>query len=575
MANDLPVDAPQVGNDPRLMQEPNEGGAEARQLAKQLRRSERIRRPPARFDDFIMLTDCGEPSCYKDALLREDKASWELAMKVEMDSLKQNQTWDLVQLPKGKKALPCKWVYRLKITRDAKTRHKARLVAKGFKQEYGVDFDEIFSPVVKMTTLRTLLALVASEDMELVQMDVKTAFLHGDLHEEIYMQQPEGYEVQGKAKLVCKLKKSLYGLKQAPRQWYHKFDAFMKSQKFRRSDIDHCLYMKKDVNGDLLTLILYVDDMLIAGKSHKEIDALKARLHETFDMKDLGDANHILGMRIIRDRKKHVLYLSLKEYIGKVLQRFHMEGAKSISTPLPPYVKLSALDSPQTKVERTEMVKIPYASACGGLMYAMVATRPDIAFAVGVISRYMANPGKQHWEAVKGVMRYLKGTQDLCICFGRQDAKVHGYVDSDYAGHPDNRKSTTGYVFTFMGGAVSWISRMQRCTALSTTEAEYVAASEACKEALWLSRLVADLGCTKHIPLLHCDNQSAIQLARNPVFHSKTKHIDVKYHFIREVIEDKLVQLVKIHTDDNPTDLLTKSLRSERFAYCRGLMGIG
>ena len=170
-----------------------------------------------------------------------------------------------------------------------------------------------------------------------------------------------------------------------------------------------------------------------------------------------------------------------------------------------------------------------------GLMYAMVATRPDIAFAVGVISRYMANPRKQHWEAVKGVMRYLKGTQDLCICFGRQDAKVHGYVDSDYAGHPDNRKSTTGYVFTFMGGAVSWISRMQRCTALSTTKAEYVAASEACKEALWLSRLVADLGCTNDTPLLHCDSQSAIQLARNPVFHSKTKHIGVKYHFIREV----------------------------------------
>ena len=463
-------------------------------------------------------------------------------IKSEMDSLKKNQTWDLVQLPVGKTVLPCKWVYRLKVTPGAKTTHKARLVAKGFKQEYGVDFDEIFSPVVKMTTLRTLLALVASQNMELVQMDVKKAFLHGDLHEEIYMQQPEGFEAKGKEKLVCKLKKSLYGLKQAPREWYHKFDAFMKSQKFRRSDTDHCLYTKKDANGDLLSLILYVDDMLIAGKSRKEIDALKARLHQTFEMKDLGDANHILGMRITRDRMKHELYLSQKEYIGKVLQRFHMEGAKAIGTPLPPYVKLSAHDSPRTDVEKDDMAKIPYASACGNLMYAMVATRPDIAFAVGVVSRYMANPGKKHWEAVKGIMRYLKGTQGVCICFGKQNAKVHGYV------------------FTLMGGAVSWISRMQRCTALSTTEAEYVAANEVCKEVLWLSRLVGELGFTKDTPVLHCDSQSAIQLARNPVFHAKTKHIDVKHHFIREVIEHKMLQLVKIHTDENPADLLTKSL---------------
>ena len=292
-----------------------------------------------------------------------------------------------------------------------------------------------------------------------------------------------------------------------------------------------------------------------------------------------------LGMRILRDRNQHVLYLSQKEYIGKVLQRFNMEGGKKISTPLPPYLKLSAMDSPQSDSDRADMAKIPYASACGSLMYAMVATRPDIAFVVRVVSRYMANPDKKHWEAMRGVMRYLKGTQDMCICFGKQGALVHGYTDSDYAGHPDNRKSTTGYVFTFTGGAMSWISRMQKCIALSTIEAEYIAATEACKEAIWLSRLVADLGYTGDIPLLHCDSQSAIQLAKNPVFHAKTKHVDVKYHFIREVIEDKLIRLVKIHTDDNSAvkihtddnsaDLLIKSLPPKRFAHCRHLMGIG
>ena len=220
------------------------------------------------------------------------------------------------------------------------------------------------------------------------------------------------------------------------------------------------------------------------------------------------------------------------------------------------------------------MAKIPYASAVGSLMYAMIATRPDIAFAVGVVARYMATPGRKHWDAVKGIMRYLKGTADMCICYGSQDIGVVGYTDSDYAGHADSRKSTSGYVFTYAGGAVSWMSRVQKCTALSTTEAEYVAATEACKEAIWLGRLVADLGIDA-TPTLHSDSMSAIQLAKNPVFHAKTKHIEVRYHFIRGVVEDRSVDLVKISTDENPADLLTKSLTTERFAFLRRLMGVG
>ena len=279
-------------------------------------------------------------------------------------------------------------------------------------------------------------------------MDVKPAFLHGDLHEDIYMQQPKGFVAKGKEKMVCKLKRSLYGLKQAPREWYHKFDAFMQSQGFRRSQVDHCMYTKKAGDGSLIILVLYVDDMLIVGKD----------IHGSFDMKDLGDANHILGMRILRKSSKGVLFLSQQEYISKVLQRFNMEGGKTIGVPLPPYLKLSAEDSPTSDDEKAEMAKVPYASAVGSLIYAMVATRPDIAFAVGVVSRYMANPRKKHWEAVKGIMRYLKGTKDFCICFGKQKASVIGFTDADYDGHVDYRKSTSGYVFTFTGGAVSWIS---------------------------------------------------------------------------------------------------------------------
>ena len=543
-----------------------------------LRRSTRVHRAPERYVpslDYVMLTDCEEPSCYEEAMLKDDKRKWERAMKSEMDSLHKNSTWELVHLPNGKRALPCKWVYKMKVTgNDGKPKYKARLVAKGFRQQQGVDFEEIFSPVVKMTTLRCVLALAAREDMELVQMDVKTAFLHGDLHEDIYMQQPEGFIEKGREHLVCKLKKSLYGLKQAPREWYHKFHSFMLSQGYRRSDIDHCLYTKRAKDGSLLILILYVDDMLLAGTNINELAALKSKLNDTFDMKDLGDASHILGMRIVRDRDKKLLYLSQAEYIDKVLKRFNMERGKALSTPLPPYVKLCLNDCPKSDAEKVEMAKVPYSSAVGSLMYAMICTRPDIAYAVGVVSRYMSNPGKKHWEAVKGVMRYLNGTKELCICFGKKEACVLGYTDADYAGDMDKRRSTSGYVFNFTGGAVSWRSRLQNCTSMSTTEAEYIAASEACKEAIWLARLVGDLGISVEVPTLHCDSQSAIMLAKNPVFHAKTKHIAVKYHFIRDVLEDKLMELVKVHTDDNPADLLTKGLASERFAHCRALMGV-
>ena len=524
----------------------------------------------------MLLTDSGEPSCYKEAMLAGDKSQWELAMQSEISSIEQNKTWELVPLPKGQKVLPCKWVFKKKFTSpNATPKYKARLVAKGFKQEYGIDFEEIFLLVVKMMTLRLMLALAATtKNLELAQMDVKTAFLHGDLDEEIYMAQPEGFEKSGKEHMVCKLRKSLYGLKQAPRQWYHKFDTFMRSQGFKRSNEDPCLYVKKPRDGQLIMLILYVDDMLIAGHSKKDIADLKQKLSSQFDMKDLGDAHHILGMRVTRDRKKGLLYLSQEEYVHKVLERFNMQSGRSVSTPLPAYLKLSKDDCPKSVEDKAAMAKVPYASACGSLMYAMVATRPDIAYAVGVVSRYMSNPGKKHWDAVKSILRYLSGTADRQLCYGRGELSIQGYVDSDYAGCVDTRRSTTGWIYTFAGAAISWRSKLQDCTSVSTTEAEYVAASEACKEAIWLARLVGDLGIKVQLPLLHCDSQSAIALAKNPVFHARTKHIDVRHHFVRECLAEKRIDLEKIHTTANTADALTKSLSSERFQCCRQSMGI-
>ncbi|GJV47755.1 retrovirus-related pol polyprotein from transposon TNT 1-94 [Tanacetum coccineum] len=295
--------------------------------------------------------------------------------------------------------------------------------------------------MVRMTTIQVVLAMCATYDLHLEQLDVKTVFLHRNLEEEIYMLQPEGFKQKRKENLVCRLNKSLYDLKQAPSP----------------------------------------------NKDH--INKLKAQLAREIEMKDLEPENKILGMQIHRDRVSKKLWLSQKSYVKKILQRFNMQDCKPISTPFPTNVKLSSKMSPSSEKERMEMSRVPYASAVESLMFAMICTRPDIAHAVRVVSRYMAKPGREHWEAVKRILRYIKGTSDVALCFGESDVIVKGYVDSDYAGDLDRSKSTTGYVFTL------------------------------------------------------CGRTSALYLARNPAFHSKTKHIRVQYHFIREKVEEGIVDM--------------------------------
>ncbi|GKV41577.1 hypothetical protein SLEP1_g49083 [Rubroshorea leprosula] len=311
-----------------------------------------------------------------------------------------------------------------------------------------------------MPSIRAILALAASLNLEIEQLDVKTAFLHGDLEEEIYMKQPEGFEVQGKKNLVCKLKKSLYGLKQAPRQWYRKFDSFMGEHKFTRTESDHCVYVKRYPDGDFLILLLYVDDMLIVGHDTKKIAALKTDLSKSFSMKDLGPAKQILGMKIFQDRKNKKLWLSQEKYIEKVLDRFNMSKAKPVGTPLAGHFKLSTEQCPASKEEAKYMKNVPYASAVGSLMYAMVCTRPDIAHAVGVVSRFLSNPGKQHWAAIKWIFRYLRGTSHMCLCYGEHESLLNGYSDADFGGDLDSRKSTSGYLMLYAGGAISWKSKL-------------------------------------------------------------------------------------------------------------------
>jgi ATP-binding cassette subfamily B (MDR/TAP) protein 1 len=404
---------------------------------------------------------------------------------------------------------------------------------------------------------------------------VKTAFLHGELEEEIYMLQPEGFAETGKENLVCRLNKSLYGLKQAPRCWYKRFDSFIISLGYNRLSSDHCTYYKRFEENDVfIILLLYVDDMLVIGPNKDRVQELKAQLAREFDMKDLGPANKILGMQIHRDRSKRKIWLSQKNYLKKILRRFNMQDCKPISTPLPVNFKLSSSMSPSNEAERMEMSRVPYASAVGSLMFAMICTRPDIAQAVGAASRYMANPGREHWNTIKRILRYIKGTSDVALCYGGSEFTVRGYVDSDFAGDLEKRKSTTGYVFIIAGGAVSWVSKLQTVVALSTTEAEYMAATQACKEAIWMKKLMEELGHKQENILLYCDSQSALHIARNPAFHSRTKHIDVQYHFVREVVEDGSVDFQKVHTKENPADALTKPVNTDKYIWCRSSYGL-
>lgn len=406
------------------------------------------------------------------------------------------------------------------------------------------------------------MSAVVNQDLELEQMDVKTAFLHGNLDQELYMEQPEGFEVNKEKDQVCLLKKSLYGLKQSPRLWNKRFNQFMIDQKFNRSGHDSCVYVKK-VEVGYVYLLLYVDDMLLAAKEMAEITKLKKVLSSEFEMKDMGAASRILGIDIKRDRNEGVLYLSQSSYLKKVAQKFKMNEAKTVNTPIGGHFKLSAV---QDVSECIDTERFPYSSAVGSIMYAMVGTRPDIAYAIGLISRFMSKPGSIHWEAVKWLLRYIRGSADLNLVFTRdKNFNIQGYCDSDFAADLDRRRSISGYVFTVGGNTVSWKSGLQPVAALSTTEAEYIALTEAVKEAIWIKGLISDMGFEEQKASIWCDSQSAIYLSKNNVFHERTKHIALKYHFIRDVIDAGEVEVHKIHTSRNPADILTKSIPVKKF----------
>ncbi|WVY90035.1 hypothetical protein V8G54_035549 [Vigna mungo] len=515
-----------------------------------------------------------EPRSYKEALDSSDRHLWQGAMEEELEALKKNSTWRLVDLPKGKKVIGSKWIFKKKEATPGgeKARYKARLVAKGFTQIEGVDYHEIFAPVVKHCSVRVLMAIVAHCNLHLEQLDVRTAFLHGDLEETIYMKQPDGFAVDDR---VCLLQKSLYGLKQSPRQWYRKFDDFLIKLNFKRCNYDDCVYTLNH-GGETLYLLLYVDDILIASSDRGMIGETKARLADAFEMKELGEARRILGIDIKRDRPGGNLFLSQECYLQKVISRYRMAESKMANTPVGQHLKLTKEQCPKTEEERKKMESVPFSNGIGSIMYGMVCTRPDVAHGVSVLSQFMVNPGPTHWEALKWMLRYIRGSLGTGLSFQNNfqgGGYIEGFVDSDFAGCMDTRKSRSGYVFTLFGTAVSWRSTLQSVVALSTTEAEYYALAEGVKEALWLKGLVRELGFDQKSVCVHCDSQSAIHLANHQIYHSRTKHIDVKLHFVRSIVESGDVQICKIASEENPADMLTKPLAKERFLLLLSRIG--
>jgi hypothetical protein len=550
-----------------------------------VRRSHRERRK-AISDDYITymsedVDDIGkveDPTSYKEAIKSLNSSKWQIAMEDELKSMSSNDVWDLVEVPNDAKRVGCKWIYKTKYDPKGNIeRFKARLVAKGFTQREGIDYNETFSPVSSKDSFRIVMALVAHFDLELHQMDVKTAFLNGDLDEDVYMTQPEGFVVEGKEHLACRLKKSIYGLKQASRQWYLKFDKIIRTFGFTENVKDNCIYVK--FKGSRFTiLVLYVDDILLACSDKDMLHETKNFLSSNFDMKDLGEASYVLGIEIHRDRSKGVLGLSQKAYFERVLKKFNMHKCSGSPAPVVKGDKFGTFQCPRNQIETDQMKSVPYASVVGSIMYAQVCTRPDLAFITGMLGRFQSNPGLDHWKAAKKVLRYMQETKGYMLTYRRSDnLQVVGYSDSDHAGCVDSKKSTSGYIFTLAGGAISWKSSKQTIVASSTMQAEFIACYEATGQAVWLKNFIPGLKVVDSISkplLLYCDNEPAVFYANNNKSSDAAKHIDIKYHVVMHRIQDQTTNVKHISTTRMLADPLTKGLPPRIFREHVAGMGL-
>lgn len=537
-------------------------------------RSSRLTSKPAAVPDHP-----AEPISYTAAITGKDKAHWIPSIQDEYNSLIKNETWELYPLPAGRKAISCKWVFKHKLNAQGQiARYKSRLVARGFSQVAGVDYTETFSPVVKTQSIRMILALVAARDWDLEQMDVSTAFPYGELEEDIYMEQPEGFVDPDHPTWVCKLKKTIYGLKQSASEWYKNIDAYLKSIGFVQNPADANVYIYTK-NGHMVILALYVDDAILVSDDRGLLDWVKQMLHKKYDMKDIGPLMFVLGVQLLRDRVNKTLLLHQTRYINETFKRFNLDGARPVTTPGVVGFKLTSEQCPTDDDDIQAMADVPYRYAVGCLNYIACWTRPDIQHAVSYVSQFLERPSKEHWGAVKRILRYLRGTSTYGLCYQSNvpdpDFTLMGYADADWAGDMETRKSLSAYCFLLSSAVVNWSSKKQSSVALSSTEAEYKALTDAAKEAEWEQSFLAGLHFSQPQPTtIFCDNQSTIALVGNPRFHARTKHIEIQHHYVRQSVERKLVKIEYVPTDINAADLLTKALPTAKHNFLLEQMGL-
>ena len=514
----------------------------------------------------LSITTPLEPKTYKEAIQYPELQQ---AMQAEISALELNKTWILTELPKDKSPIGCKWVFRSKFRADGSLeRHKARLVAKGYTQTEGDDYFDTFSPFAKMTTVRLLLAIAAVSNLHLEQFDVNNAFLHGDLNEEVYMTLPPGFSCSN-PHMVCKLQKSIYGLKQASRQWFAKLSSSLLSCGYTQSLSDYSLFIRKQ-DDSFTVLLVYVDDIIVAGNDSHEISRIKTFLDESFKIKDLGKLKFFLGLEIARSSSG--ISLNQRKFALDILSDAGYLGCKPISTPMDRSTRLSQNSGvPLTDVDS-------YRRLVGRLLY-LTTTRPDISYAVNQLCQFTQAPTSTHYQAALRVLRYIKGSPGKGLYFSSSSTfQIKAFSDSDWAGCPDTRRSTTGFCIFLGKSLISWRSKKQTTASRSSSEAEYRALGSVTCEIQWLLYLLADFQIVHSSPaIIYCDNQSAIYIASNPTFHERTKHIELDCHIVRDKVQAGTIKLLPIRTTNQLADILTKPLNPQPFhnlLYKLGMLDI-
>jgi hypothetical protein len=505
------------------------------------------------------------PATFRQAMQSPERTHWLAGTKAELASLRKFGVYTIKQVPKGAKLVQTKWVYRVKRDENGKvSKFKVRLVMKGFTQQEGVHFHATFAPVARLASFRTLMALAAQHGLALTQLDFTCAYLHSILKEEIYANPPPGIECpKGFAWL---LHKAVYGLRQSGREWYRTLDKSLRDLGFKRLHSDPCMYVKRNPKDDsqMIILLVYVDDVIVASNWPDAHADLTSRIGKDYNVKDLGQLRWFLGMLIVEDIKTGTIRISQRLYFEQVLRRFGFWGAKPQTTPADPTVPLTNLSSEYfpSPDEAKEISEFPYREVIGSLMYGACVTRPDLSATVGFLARAMSNPRHEHIRAAKRCLRYIKGTLSLGITYRKSviPQPLSGYVDSSWGGD-EERRSTSGFVFVLADGPIVWGSKKQRSVAISSCEAEYYAASLATQDAIWLRTLLAELRhpC-KGATTIHEDNTGCIRIAKDPCSHSKSKHIAIRHHFVRQQVQEGAVALVYITTKNNIADLFTKVL---------------